>query len=441
MSLPSMSMYGGLSLKKQILVLAIAAMVAGTVLYSAVLVFGIVSQNNTRIQEYREELIKQNSGMSLDAIDAMVAKQSQRARREITLLIFKFVIIAAVVIIIAYSFLLSFIMERFINGPISKITYAIRESNNDLTVRIPVTTENEIGQLTKWYNIQTASMCGVVKQVSESMSRINAYAGEVSIAVEQQASVSSEQSAAVAEITSTMEELSASSTQIAEHSKTVVDVATRTWEDTKKGAQAVESLISKMDEINADNQHSIHEIVELGRKSKEITKVMEFINTIADQTKLIAFNAALEASSAGDAGKRFGVVAVEIRRLADSVMESTEEIENKINEIQDAINRLVIASEKGAKGVQEGMEYSGQTASLLQTVVDAAQATKESAKQISLSTQQQKTASNQVVTALREIMAGSSQTSDSIRQIASISKRLTDLSEGLKSHVEKFNVS
>ena len=439
-SLQSMSKYRNLSVKKQILILAIAAMVAGTVLYSAVLVFGVVSQNHAQIQGYREELIKQNTGMSPDAIDAMVLRQQERAKKELTLLIVKFVLIAAAIIVIAYSLLLSFIMERFINEPISRITYSIREANNDLTIRIPVTSENEIGQLTKWYNIQTANMCGMVKQCSESTARINAYAGEVSIAVEQQASVSSQQSAAVAEITSTMEELSASSTQIAEHSKTVVDVATKTWEDTKKGALAVDSVITKMNEIHADNQRSIHEIVELGRKSKEITRVMEFINTIADQTKLIAFNAALEASSAGESGKRFGVVAVEIRRLADSVMESTGEIENKINEIQDAINRLVIASEKGAKGVQEGMEYSSQTASLLVAVVDAAQSTKESAKQISLSTQQQKTASNQVVTALREIMAGSTQTSDAIRQIASISKRLTQLSEGLQSHVDKFNV-
>jgi len=76
---------------------------------------------------------------------------------------------------------------------------------------------------------------------------------------------------------------------------------------------------------------------------------MGIINDIADQTKMIAFNAAIEAASSGEAGKRFGVVAVEIRRLADNVMESTGEIENKIEEIQKSINRLVVASESGSK--------------------------------------------------------------------------------------------
>src|SRR5208337_1012155 len=204
-----------------------------------------------------------------------------------------------------------------------------------------------------------------------------------------------------------------------------------TWDDTKKGASAVESVIMKMNDINSDNLNSIREIVELGRKSKEISKVMEIINSIADQTKLIAFNAALEASSAGEAGKRFGVVAVEIRRLADSVMESTGEIESKINEIQEAINRLVIASEKGAKSIQEGMEFSNQTAGILEGIVDDAQSTTDAAKQISLSTQQQKTASNQVVTALREIVVGTEQTTDAVNEVVSISIKLATLSNGL----------
>jgi len=167
---------------------------------------------------------------------------------------------------------------------------------------------------------------------------------------------------------------------------------------------------------------------------------MEIINAIADHTKLIAFNAALEASSAGEAGKRFGVVAVEIRKLADSVMESTGEIESKINEIQEAINRLVIASEKGAKGIQEGMEYSNQTAGILSGIVGDAQATTDAAKQISLSTRQQKTASSQAVSALRDIMAGTEQTTESVNEVVNISIKLAKLSNGLRELVEKFKL-
>ena len=307
-------------------------------------------------------------------------------------------------------------------------------------MQIEAAGQDEIGQLISAFKDMVEKLKSLMSKISTVTMSVNSSANDISVSVEQQATVSSEQSAAVAEITATMEELSTSSTQIAEHAKSVVDIATRTWENTKSSATAVETILMKMNEIHSDNENSINEIVALGRKSREISKVMEIINTIADQTKLIAFNAALEASSAGEAGKRFGVVAVEIRRLAESVMESTGEIESKINEIQEAINRLVIASEKGSKGIKEGMDHSNQTAAALMDVVDAAQSTQEAAKQISLSTQQQKTASNQVVTALREIAAGTGQTSDSIRQISAVSRKLTDLSASLKGQVEKFKI-
>jgi methyl-accepting chemotaxis protein len=280
----------------------------------------------------------------------------------------------------------------------------------------------------------------IVHSVMETTNMINSLANEISASVEEQAAIASEQSASVAEITSTMEELSVSSTQVAGHSNQVTDIAVKSLQSTKEGAADVERVMAKMKEINIENKNNIKEIVDLGRKSAEITKVMEIINNVADQTKLIAFNAALEASSAGEAGKRFGVVAAEIRRLADSVMESTSETESKINEIQEAVNHIVIASEKGSKGIQEGLDSSTQTATKLAGIVEGAQATVDAAKHISLSTQQAKIASEQVVKALREIAQGANQNSDSIQQINLISKDMTKLAGNLKKLIDNFKL-
>ncbi len=181
----------------------------------------------------------------------------------------------------------------------------------------------------------------LVAGVEASASKVHAASREIAGAVDGQAATSSQMSASVAEITSTMEELSASSTQIAEYSESVVSIAGRTYDDSLRGSEAMQRLVEKMQRIGRDNQNALNEILELGTRSKEISKIMEIIDTVADQTKLIAFNAALEASSAGEAGKRFGVVAAEIRRLADSVTESTGEITGKVGEIQESINRLV----------------------------------------------------------------------------------------------------
>ncbi len=271
-----------------------------------------------------------------------------------------------------------------------------------------------------------------IERAFETVEQLGSSSGMLSATVTQYADVASEEAASIAEITSTTEELTASSTQIADHAKAVVDIAQKTWEDTKRGSTAVESVILKMSEIRSDSQRSTEEIVDLGRKSREISKVMEIINSIADQTKLLAFNAALEASSAGEAGKRFGVVAVEIRRLADSVTESTNEIENKISEIQHAVNNLAVASEKSDRGIEEGVDSSSQTASLLSDIVEAARSTMDSARQISLSTQQQKTANSQVATALREIMTGTSTTTAMVEAFDNVTRELTRSAQDLE---------
>lgn len=266
----------------------------------------------------------------------------------------------------------------------------------------------------------------------------NLHQQEVSHSI---AAAMEEMTSTVVEITSTMEELSASSTQIAEHSSSVVDIANHTLENSKKGSDSMQQLLIRMGDIRTGNQNSLKEIVELGAKSKEISKVMEIINAIADQTKLIAFNAALEAASAGESGRRFGVVAAEIRRLADSVTDSTNEIEDKIQEIQGSISRLVITSEKETSTIDAGMEASADTARNLDDLVDAASQTSSAAQQISLSTQQQKTANSQVVLALREIVTASAHTAQSIRSITEIGNEMNEMSHELSELVKRFKLA
>jgi methyl-accepting chemotaxis protein len=209
----------------------------------------------------------------------------------------------------------------------------------------------------------------------------------------------------------------------------------------QKGAESIETLKEKMDGILENNKINIKDILNLGKKSKEIGTVMGIINNIADQTKLIAFNAAIEASGAGDAGKRFGVVAVEIRRLADNVMESTNEIQNKIEEIQQAINRLVVIAEKGSKGIEEGATLATKTITELGTLVHGAKSTNDEAKQISISTQQQMTATSQVLSALKEIQTGIHQSSVSMKQTQTITNSLADTSKDLKRLMNEFKIN
>lgn len=275
----------------------------------------------------------------------------------------------------------------------------------------------------------------IVENISCITDKIHSHAGAIASTMDQQSDLAAQLSSSVVEISSTMEEFSSTASQIAQHSHGVVERATKTLEDSKNGAAEVENLTFKINDLSDNVQANLSEIVELGRKSKEINKVMEIINNIANQTKLIAFNAALEAASAGEAGKRFGVVAVEIRRLADSVVESTREIEGKITEILDSVNRLVMSSEKSFELIKEGQEYASHTVLMLIESVDGVEETTDAARQISLSTQQQQIASSQVVLALKEIEQGVCSSNNSMQQASVVTGGLASLSEELRSVV------
>ena len=314
-------------------------------------------------------------------------------------------------------------------------------AEGDLTVDVQVDHHDEIGELLSAVETMRQRLHSLVGGMVSHANSVHQASLHITEAVDGQASTSVETSSSVAEITSTMEELSASSTQIAEHSRAVVDIANQTLDDCNKGSESMSQLLMRMTDIDTDNQQNMREIMMLGNKSTEISRVMVIINSVADQTKLIAFNAALEAASAGEAGKRFSVVAAEIRRLADSVTESTVEIENKISEIQNAINRLVLNAEKGGESIKAGARACKVSAEHLNDIVVTAEQTSTAALQISLSTQQQKTASNQVVMALREIVVASNYTSQSIKDILVVSQDMTQLSKALKEASSSFTLT
>ncbi|MBR9925564.1 MAG: methyl-accepting chemotaxis protein [Gammaproteobacteria bacterium] len=342
--------------------------------------------------------------------------------------------------------------------PLTRLQRQLKEITNslDLSRRVNTDDQAEIGDLANQTNELLARLSRTIMAVSNNALALTQVAdrlaqtaglsgiqgGDINHEANQtMAAAVEEMASSVAEITSTMEELSTSSTQIADHSQSVVEVANQTLERSRKGSTAMQLLQAKMQDIRSDSEQSLAEIMALGAKSKQISKVMELINTLAAQTKLIAFNAALEASSAGESGRRFSVVANEIRRLADSVTDSTQEIEGHTEEIQNAINRLVVASEKGASSIEKGVEVSINTAQDLDALLKAASQTSSAAQQISLSTQQQKTASNQVVIALRDIDTASSRNAQSVRSITEISQDMINMSAELNALVQEFTLA
>ncbi len=331
-----------------------------------------------------------------------------------------------------------FVTARILN-PMKKVSEAARSlARLDLRVHVRAEGKDETAELLGSVSRMIASLREIIKGIAETAQKVDRSAGQISQTMEDQAAVSLDQSAAVSQISSTMEEFSVTSAQIAENADSVTNIADTTLKSTREGVDSIEDVMQKMHRINEDNRNNTIEIQALSVKTDEITKVMGLINSIADQTRLIAFNASIEAADAGEKGKRFGVVASEIRRLADSVTESTDEIELRITEIREAVNRMVISSEVSTKGIREAFELFALTVERLNEILEDAQATSDAARQISLSTQQQKTATDQIVLSLKDIAEGSNRTSSAISHISEVCKDLNIFSEELQRIIRQF---
>jgi methyl-accepting chemotaxis protein len=259
-----------------------------------------------------------------------------------------------------------------------------------------------------------ANAASLLDQIRGANTNMRTLTAEVLAAAEQQASGS----AAVTETSATVEELAQTSSQIADNSEAVVRVAERTLASAEEGMHAVQQTTEGIEEIRVTTQQSSDRILALGERSQEIGRVLVIIDEIAEQTKILALNAAIEAARAGDAGKGFSVVAEEIRKLAESVTESTREIGRVVREIQASTSALIMQTEKAAKKVAEGREMATNTQDALERIVSQVEETTDAAKQISIATQQQRTASDQVVISMKEVATVSQQAAQASRQIS-----------------------
>lgn len=266
-------------------------------------------------------------------------------------------------------------------------------------------------------------------QVRAANDNIRAVGAEVMAATEQQASGAAQQAAAVTQTSATVEELAQTSSQIADNASAVVRVAEATLASAEEGMSSVATTAAGIEDIRESTMQSSDRILALGERSQEIGRVLSIIDEIAEQTKILALNAAIEAARAGDAGKGFAVVAEEIRKLADSVTESTGEIGRVVREIQASASALIMQTEKAAKKVAEGQVLARHTQTSLERIVTQVEETTDAAKQISIATQQQRTASDQVVISMREVAMVSQHAADASRKISSAITDLTNLAD------------
>jgi methyl-accepting chemotaxis protein len=274
----------------------------------------------------------------------------------------------------------------------------------------------------------------LTRQVGRAARHVQSSSAELAAAAGQQATGAKQQATAMAEITTTISELLATSRQISESAQRVAAIAGETAGAARSGDQTVQRSQEVIGSIRRQVDLVVDHMLELGRKSQQIGGVVEIINELSEQTNILAINATIEAAGAGEAGRRFAVVAEEIRKLADRVGGSTKDIRSLIDEVRAAVNTTVMATESGSKAVEAGARQFTEVASAFSQIARLVGTTTDAAREIELSTKQQSTAVEQVneavasvAQATREAEASAGQTLQTASQLAQMSRDLASL--------------
>ncbi|NCC51803.1 MAG: methyl-accepting chemotaxis protein, partial [Spartobacteria bacterium] len=300
-------------------------------------------------------------GEYIDNIDESVAIAADEARKEANRLRGSMIIGFVVITVVLVGILIALVQA--VTTPLKKATDMLRDisqGEGDLTVRLEVKTNDELGAMATYFNDFVAKLQNIIRQISESTTAVSASSEELSATSNEMASTAEEMSSQVRTIAASGEQMSSNINSVAsaaEEMSTSVNTVATAIEEMSASLSEVAKSCSKESEISGKANEQAKQTRDLmnrlGAAATEIGKVVEVINGIADQTNLLALNATIEAASAGEAGKGFAVVANEVKELAKQSSEATKQIAGQIDDIQSNTRNAVEAMQSISQVIEE----------------------------------------------------------------------------------------
>ncbi len=357
------------------------------------------------------------------------------------------IIVSMLAMLLVSSITILLVVNRAVR-PLLKLTAAARSiADGNLDEEVPVESRDEIGTLAEAFNKMTTVIVRnlkleieksdrLVASIKEAIIQLSSSANEMTAISSQQSSTAAQQASAVQEVTTTSEEIAITAKQITDNARTVEEMAEATNQSCNAGTGDVSNATDGMVALKDQVRSIAESMLQLGDNSQKIGGIVEIIDEISDQTNLLALNAAIEAAGAGEAGKRFAIVAQEVKRLAERTVEATRQIKGLIDEIQKATNSTIMVTEEGTKAVDTASGLVDKVQLSFTNIIGMVEETARAAKEISLSTQQQTSACEQMAETMTEVrdvaqqVAGSArETERAIAEIIALTEKLRDLAE------------
>ncbi len=393
---------------------------------------GIQAERNDKMESIADALV----GEAKERARIAIAQSEQRTHQSLRI----FAIIGGLALLV--SVVMAVLLNRLIANPLRAISSAAaRVAAGDLSAPVPVDQRaDEVGILAQTFRGMVENLRQVTREMREGVTVLAAAASEILGATTQVASGAAETATAVSETTTTVEEVKQTAEVSNQKAKYVSESAKKTAQVSQDGRKSVEDAIHGMKHIQDQMGSIAASIVRLSEQNQAIGDIMATVSDLAEQSNLLAVNAAIEAAKAGEQGKGFAVVAQEVKSLAEQSKQAATQVRAILNDIQRAMSTAVMATEQGSKAVEAGVKQSEEAGRAIRMLAESIAESGQAATQIAASSQQQLVGMDQVVGAMESIKQASAQNVAGTRQIETAAQNLHRLGQTLKQLVEHYKV-
>jgi methyl-accepting chemotaxis protein len=381
------------------------------------------------INHYQNEVAKKLG-------DDAAAVRTHTARLVFTILA---LVVAGIVLLIGCGVALVRSVSKALHSMISMVK-DVAEGEGDLTKRLTIISHDELGELAKWFNTFLDKIHGIITQVAGTAEQVAGASEELSSSATLQAQGADHQKDQTTQVATAMQEMSCTVQQVSENCSRAAEASSRAAETAREGGTVVEKALAQMRLIAESVAKTAKEIGELGRSTEQIGRIAGVIDDIADQTNLLALNAAIEAARAGEQGRGFAVVADEVRKLAERTTTATKEIAQMITTIQDGTTGAIKAMEVGSQQVQEGVTSTARAGESLKQIIHMSEEVGSMITHIATAATQQSGATADVNQSMDQIARLVKESAVATQQSAKACQDLSELALALQNMVGSFKL-
>jgi len=410
------------------------SMIDGTVDFSTI---QSAVDDKTTLQKTATQNLKKFHADSFSAFSTALEDSYQSARNAISLGL----VIAVAIIVILLTISISIVF--MITGNINAITLSLKdiaEGEGDLTRRIEQKSRDETGELVYWFNDFVEKLQATMGEVISVIKPLADVSQELNSVVSKSSAASKEQYSVAENVTQSIDEMIATVNDVARHASDAATSASEADTESKAGQAIVNDTVASISELATEITKASGVITKLEADTDSVAQILVVIRGIADQTNLLALNAAIEAARAGEQGRGFAVVADEVRTLASRTQKSTQEIQVVIEQLQEAAQSAVSVMQSSQSGANDSVSQAEKTGSTLQQITTKVTSISDMNQQIAVATEEQSQTSNIIKENVSTMQHASEVSISAIQQASELTKSLDDFSKQLDAVGSQFKV-